>query len=332
MSDDERLDQQPQDGEEPEASGEAPGEAPGDDAPGDDAPDDDAADDDVAGDPAAGDPRRSVRPPRLLNALGTWGQVATVVVGVAWLWVFAGGLTVATEPYRVAVSPLGAATIADTTVEAVIARSRAALGLGDAPDSIPPTRFAGAGVPSPFHAAIIVALFFTPTNVALLCVLAGLLGALGARANLRTGRPLLGARGAAPGGPGGNGGDGASGADGPVLTVHIDNVNPYLSGALRGFFVYLMVISGLLVMLGNPFENITPFSYIRFAGLLSLFSFAVSYDPDLFSSLLQRVGDRVKQASMETSDENGAPDAAPAAPPGVGATGRSNGPQGNGGT
>jgi hypothetical protein len=304
----------------------------------------------------------SQKPAPLQNALGRWGQVGVVVIGLAWLALFTGGLTIATEPYRTRVSPLGAATMADTTMTAVVSRSREALGLAEAPDSNRATNFEGEGVPSPWYAAIMVALFFTPTNVALLSVLAGMLGAFGARSNLRAGgieirrtsktRTKRGPDRSADAAPANAHPAPAAHADhtagdepgttvtarapgvasaravakaadastaGLTLTAktrtpghglarpRVDNVNPYLSGVLRGFFVYLAVISGLMVLLGNPFENITPFSYIRFAGLLSLFSFTVSYNPDLFSAVVDRARGRVQEATVQPGEEEQQP-------------------------
>jgi hypothetical protein len=74
-------------------------------------------------------------------------------------------------------------------------------------------------------------------------------------------------------------------------------VNPFLSGALRGFFVFLMVTAGLLVFMENPFATVTPFSYIRLAGLLSAISFYVTYDPRLFGYLLSLAGRRLTDGS-----------------------------------
>lgn len=82
----------------------------------------------------------------------------------------------------------------------------------------------------------------------------------------------------------------------------VDQTFPVLSAILRGFFVYLTVISGILVLLENPIlGTMSPGQYIRFAGLLSLLSFFVNYDPSLFVALLDRVRDRMKENTGDPS-------------------------------
>jgi hypothetical protein len=109
---------------------------------------------------------------------------------------------------------------------------------------------------------LVLFLCYTPTNVALLCVCSGLLGVMGARVRL--------------------GSDRTERLDG-------DSTHPYLSGLLRGFFVYLILLSGMLVLSGNPFANLTSGDYVRLAGLVSAFSFALNYAPRSFEDLLHRV-------------------------------------------
>ena len=105
----------------------------------------------------------------------------------------------------------------------------------------------------------VVLFLYLPLNLALICVIAGALGTFGSIANLH--------------------------ADGSNNSPR-DYSNPYMSGLLRGFFVYLFLISGLFLFDDDPFSNPSPNQYIRLAGFLSLFSFIVNYQPNTFSTLI----------------------------------------------
>jgi hypothetical protein len=66
----------------------------------------------------------------------------------------------------------------------------------------------------------------------------------------------------------------------------------YLSAFLRGFFLYLLVVSGLLVVSNEGAVQDTTFSqYIRLAGFISAFSFAAGYDPSIIYRLISRISD-----------------------------------------
>jgi hypothetical protein len=65
----------------------------------------------------------------------------------------------------------------------------------------------------------------------------------------------------------------------------------YASAALRGFFVYLIALSGLMFLVENIFTNIakSPDIYIRLAGIISLLSFMLGFNPEMFARFLQRI-------------------------------------------
>jgi len=114
--------------------------------------------------------------------------------------------------------------------------------------------------------AVVKALFIivtchTVTNTALLCCLAAFLGALGFRV-LATQK-----------GP----------ADGN------DRRAAYVAAATRGFYVFLILQSGSIMLSDQAFTNLTLEKYVRLAGLSSLLSFTVGYNPDLFRQLMARV-------------------------------------------
>ena len=188
----------------------------------------------------------------------------TVLAGLAfglWLVAFAGGILLQTRPSRALISPGGVAALEGIPIDSVYAL-------------YPHTRPDAAGARAvPLGAYVkawaVVLVWFLPLNLALLCALAGSLGAFGARANLQ--------------------GDGADAPPGPSA----DLSSPYVSALLRGFFVYLVMISGLLLLDDDPFGSPSPGQYIRLAGFLSLFSFVVSYNPGVFSGLLAWASTRV---------------------------------------
>lgn len=115
-----------------------------------------------------------------------------------------------------------------------------------------------------------VALFYTPTNTAILTCLAGLMGGVSS---------FLTFHGQAPG-------ETPSAPELQRMLVRTEN--PFAS-LLRSFVVYLLFIAGIAITTDAPFANPTPDQYLRIAGLLSLVGFVVGYDPSAFNSLLKRV-------------------------------------------
>lgn len=111
-------------------------------------------------------------------------------------------------------------------------------------------------------AGLKVVVTYTLTNVAILCILAGVLGALGSRAVLGTDIP------------------------GPRDPSR-DTISPRHSAVLRSFLVYLALIAGVLIVGDNPAEP-TQIMYVKVAGLMSLAGFVVSYRPRVFGRLIER--------------------------------------------
>jgi hypothetical protein len=108
---------------------------------------------------------------------------------------------------------------------------------------------------------LIVGVTYTLTNIGILCILASLLGALAAEAN-------LGVDGEKPG--------------------EQDTTAPRASAILRGFLVYLALIAGVLMFGDTPAEP-TQTQYVRLAGVTSLLGFTVNYRPGLFARLFARL-------------------------------------------
>jgi hypothetical protein len=126
---------------------------------------------------------------------------------------------------------------------------------------------------------IIVLFVYTPTNVAILSIFAGLLGALGRRATLHIIK------------------------NDKEEEFPEDPINPYLSGVIRGFIVYLLIISGTIIILETPpISPTAPDQYIRFATIISVASFIVSYNPKYFGKLFHYVAESIgkkKKGSQE---------------------------------
>jgi len=98
---------------------------------------------------------------------------------------------------------------------------------------------------------------FTVTNVALLCCLSSLLGGI-YRATTRVG------------------------SDDSSVSVR------YLPYLIQGFAIYLLLISGLLLVGEEPFSAPSQSKYIRLAGSASILSFLAGYKPRLFIQILER--------------------------------------------
>lgn len=222
-----------------------------------------------------------------------------------WLVLFTIGITVDSAPYRENVSPGGAAAIGGSTeadtVEIVpewlegesdslltadslrviqfpsetgAARETLrvvdpSLGEGEEGDQSGSSNGVLALL-SALGSFFVVLLAFTPTNLALICCTAGVIGAAGRRLQLST----------------------------DPDRDNRDRSHPLLSAFVRGLFVFLIAISGILVLLEDPIlGTASPGQYIRFAGLLSLTSFIVNYDPTVFVLLVDQVRERIQERS-----------------------------------
>lgn len=146
---------------------------------------------------------------------------------------------------------------------------------------------------------LLAALLFTPTNVALLSVLAGFLGGC---ASVLNDRNLLQheMQQAQAGGD-------AARASRLERRIRFMGESPIVS-MMRGFVVYLAIISGIFLVISNPFENPTMDQFIRLAGLFSVVAFMMGYDPTRFEELLEKlssVGQKAQPRNPWRSSENG---------------------------
>jgi hypothetical protein len=217
-------------------------------------------------------PSRATRKPRD-QALGIIECGAAFLVLLLWVGIFAGGILVDTEPYRIAISSSGAALLKDVPP----ATGAAAPASAATPESRTPV-----ALPGQTRSWIVVMLCFLPLNLVWVCAASSALGAFGNRANLGTDQAAKRSR---------------------------DNTNPYVSAILRGFFAYLFLTSGLLLLDDAPFSHPGPGQYIRLAGFLSLLCFVVSYQPRLFNTLIVWAFHRIEvREGAEGDHEEGGSD------------------------
>lgn len=230
----------------------------------------------------------------------TRGQVVLAsAILLLWLNLFAGGMLVDTQPYRCAISwsaiekinpktindhPCNAFWIENNERTARVFNNRYGVPKSAAAANAAAAATAGtdaAAQPAPASPVqpvpvrelalpwLLTIIFFTPLNLAFVAAAAGALGSLGSIANLNDDSD-------------------------PSADATRDRTNPLVSGLLRGMFVYLFVISGMLLFDDSPFSATGPDQYVRLAGFLSLFSFVVNYQPKVFSNLFDWANTRIQ--------------------------------------
>jgi hypothetical protein len=217
-----------------------------------------------------------VRTTQAKAALSLFEKIAALFLLVSWLFLFAGGITMDTTQFRCAISAGGARALAtearpdDEAAKNICAKYDAWVPVGYASLGVESARTYRLGV-----AWLGVLLFFLPLNLAMVASAAGALGTMGNKANLE----------ADP--------DPSTAQTSPTPTKGRDNSSPIISGLLRGLFIYLFFISGLLLFDDKPFSSPGPGVYIRLAGFISLLSFLVNYRPYLFATISDWAFDRV---------------------------------------
>ena len=118
---------------------------------------------------------------------------------------------------------------------------------------------------------LVISIFtYTPTNIAILCLLAALVGGCASRLVSVKAHEL---------------GVDLSKSDSYMYMTE----NP-LSSMLRGLVVYFLFLTGVYVSTDAPFAAPTPGQFARAAGSVSLLSFAVGYDPTIFRSIIGMAG------------------------------------------
>jgi len=184
-------------------------------------------------------------------------RVASGVLSlVAWFALFAAGVTIDSSPYRAVLASIGGAPVQSASV-------------APQPGVAPSTLGGGKGL-TKWEGFVGTMLFYTPLNVALLTICAGLVGGCASSITYSKTR----------------------GAEKPPSDEKVPEgrtifrtENPVAS-MLRSFLVYLAFIAGIFITTNDPFWKPTPDQYVRLAGSLSFFAFVVGYDPTRFQDIL----------------------------------------------
>jgi hypothetical protein len=134
-----------------------------------------------------------------------------------------------------------------------------------------------AGPISPLEAArsgLMIVAFWTISNVGVLSILSAVLGAFGQRthftAKITAWQPVV--------------------AENQVSAISSrEMLAHYASAIMRGFGVYALLLSGLLVMATDAIVTPDQSQYVRLAGTVSVISFYAGYDPEMLAGLLKRI-------------------------------------------
>jgi hypothetical protein len=164
----------------------------------------------------------------------------------------------------------------------------------------------GPGFAEAVWSFVMVGIAFTPTNLAFLCCVASLAGCLGRMATTKrharhersavtvstiseSATPATTDRPAES--------ESTATSEHSVTIADGDLISPLAPGVAAitwGFFIYLVAISGTLVISGEPFKNTSPEQYLRMAGSASLAAFVVGWKPEILTQLLEKM----RSASM----------------------------------
>ncbi len=238
-----------------------------------------------------------------------WSQVVMSAVGlVCWILLYAAGLLMESVEERILLAPhtmekqLGPAskdlvadvikragdaektTVAGASVEkANKAKQEMTADKAEAKkDGLLATRQPVSRTTAFFYSVLV----YTPTNMALLTLFAGLLG--GCVSNIKYSMMSKEER------------QNLKPKEEAILSE-----NP-LSATMRGFVIYLCMVAGLYVVLDDPFKDSTPGQYARLAGSMSLVAFIVGFDPTRIKVWLRMVDKSSPDAGKSNSDAGNA--------------------------
>ncbi len=220
---------------------------------------------------------------RLVEPMGGSRIVSAAVGGMIstalWIAMFTVGLSVPSQPFR----------------DGLFALSGGTPPVGAYPIN---------GSLDALYALFIIAFAYTPTNLAMLCCLASLVGCLAYAATNSVETPVRAAK------------EEVLVSTNPRATTALVAASkdpkavedaatiplrPTISAITWGFFIYLFLISGTLLAVENPFSSTTPDQYLRLAGTASLLAFVVGWRPELITRMVTQVG----HARIAGQDEAG---------------------------
>lgn len=207
-----------------------------------------------------------------MKIITAFGGCAALAI---YLALFGAGLFMSSQPYR---EQLRGNASGSTSAAVVPAAVEVASGEGEV---LPAVGAAPAGT-STAEAFVAAFFLYTPTNVAVLTLLAGFLGGCASKLTFSHGN-----QGAA------KGDDKAK--ELATASELFRSESPFAS-MFRSLLVYLAFITGTFIATEAPFESPTSEQYVRLATTISLFAFVVGYDPTKFQqflNLLPRRGGKV---------------------------------------
>lgn len=192
---------------------------------------------------------------------------------LAYLLLFAAGMLVSSEPYRrqladhsLSISPVAAATAAT----------------GSTPATGKPLT-AGAML----KAFLLAMLLYTPTNVALLTILAGFVGGCASYLTYAQATRHVLAKHLETG----NAETAQTNRQPTDLRALFRTESPFAS-MFRSLLVYLATMAGIFVTTSEPFATPTAEQYVRLAAAISVFAFIVGYDPTKFHDMVDMLPKR----------------------------------------
>jgi hypothetical protein len=121
---------------------------------------------------------------------------------------------------------------------------------------------------------------YTFSNVAILCCLTSVIGAIGRSAGIDEVHQT------------------APGRDLRSLCI---------AAVIRGFFMYIVILSGVLILADQKFNDISIEQYLKLVGVVSILSFSIGYDPHIFLNFFQRVGQWAGGTSAQAEADGGGP-------------------------
>jgi hypothetical protein len=125
---------------------------------------------------------------------------------------------------------------------------------------------------------IITVVTFTPTNIAILCLVSSFTGGCASLLVISKAHKMLGLDKQAN--------------DKKNDSLIYMSENPFTS-MLRGVLVFFAFLAGVFVTSSTALSSPTPQAYTQAAGVVSMLAFIVGYDPTLFKSLIS-IADKVK--------------------------------------
>jgi hypothetical protein len=134
-----------------------------------------------------------------------------------------------------------------------------------------------------FPQFIMTILTFTPTNIAMLCLVSSFTGGCASLLIISKAEKVLGLD---------------KQPNRPKTNSHVYmSENPF-SSMLRGIVVFFAFLAGVFVTSSTALVSPTAQAYTQAAGVVSLLSFFVGYDPTMFRTLVS-VGEKIEGGSKE---------------------------------